>query len=152
MVRFGGNEFTSFSVPLVFGGRYFILEPSDPPMMSIFIEVDGQPVFEVLKNVPGINPMSNVSVSGAGIITVSDKNTGRFLYKIRPGSETSVVFGKLDGGKIDALITDTMVKVGSLILKNNTFSGIMVGIRVDDNGGISIGSPLPECVKKIAGI
>lgn len=44
--------FTSFSVPLVFCGRYFVLEPTDPPSLSVFVEVDGQPIFEVLKNKP----------------------------------------------------------------------------------------------------
>lgn len=33
MARFGGNEFTGFSVPLVFEGRYFVMEPGNPPLM-----------------------------------------------------------------------------------------------------------------------
>jgi hypothetical protein len=53
MARFGGNEFTDFSVPLVFAGRYFILEPATPrPLITVFLERDGKPVFEVLKNEP----------------------------------------------------------------------------------------------------
>ena len=34
MTKLGSNEFTSFSVPLVFAGRYFILEPGDPPPVA----------------------------------------------------------------------------------------------------------------------
>ena len=56
MARFGGNEFTSFSVPLVFSGRYFVLEPGDPPRLSVFVEHGGMALFEVLKNKPVENP------------------------------------------------------------------------------------------------
>lgn len=49
MARFGGNEFTGFSVPLVFEGRYFIMEPGDPPKLTVVYEKDGEPIFEVLK-------------------------------------------------------------------------------------------------------
>ena len=34
MAKFGGNEFTDFSVPLVFEGRYFVLEPGDTPSLD----------------------------------------------------------------------------------------------------------------------
>ena len=50
MARFGGNEFSSFSVPLVFDGRYFVLEPGNPVLLSVFIEREGKLIFEVLKN------------------------------------------------------------------------------------------------------
>ena len=42
MAKFGGNEFTGFSVPLVFIDRYFLLEPTDPPLMSVFVLVNVQ--------------------------------------------------------------------------------------------------------------
>lgn len=149
MARFGGNEFTGFSVPLVFAKRYFILEPNDPPILSIFVEIEGKPIFEILKNEPVANPLSEVSVTPPGIITVSDKKTNRFLYKIRPGSETSVAFGKLDGGKISAKITDTKIQVGGITLENNIFDGVMAGVVVEENGGIGIGAPLPPLVVKL---
>ena len=46
MVRFGGNQFNSFSVPLVFEDRYFIMEPGNPPELTVFLDVDGAPVFD----------------------------------------------------------------------------------------------------------
>jgi hypothetical protein len=60
MAQFGGNEFTTFSVPLVFEGRYFVLEPGNPPLLTVFSEKDGKPVFEVLKNQPVENALARV--------------------------------------------------------------------------------------------
>src|SRR5690348_9973760 len=99
MPRFGGNEFDgNFSVPLAFEGRYFILEPGEPdPLVTVVREVDGSPVFEVLKNEP---VGEETSKTGAGIVTVGDR-AGGFLYKVRPGSETSVVFGTISGEEVD---------------------------------------------------
>jgi hypothetical protein len=51
LAKFGGNEFKA-SLCLVFDGRYFVLEPGNPPMLTVFLERDGQPVFEVLRNRP----------------------------------------------------------------------------------------------------
>ncbi len=146
MARFGGNEFTGFSVPLVFEGRYFIMEPGDPPRITVLIVSEGKPAFEVLKNAPSDNALTEVSSTPPGIVTVSDKKTGRFLYKIRPGSETSVSFGKLDGGEISVRITDRNIQVGSNTFENNTFIGNMAGIVVQANGSIGVGAPIPPLV------
>jgi hypothetical protein len=146
MTRFGGNEFMGFSVPLVFGGRYFVLEPGNPPLLSVFLEVDGQVVFEVLKNKPISNLQSDVSSTGAGIVAVSDKKTKRFLYKIRPTSTTSVVFGKLDGSEINVQITDKNIHVGTNVFENNTFDGMKAGLVIHENGDIIVGTNLPPVV------
>ena len=62
MVRFEGNIFSDFSVPLVFEGRYFIIEPGTPnPLVTVVVEHDREPVFEVLKNEPQQNPLTEVS-------------------------------------------------------------------------------------------
>lgn len=149
MARFGGNEFNAFSVPLVFNGRYFVLEPGNPPLLSVFFEANGQAVFEVLKNKPVTNPLSEVSSTAAGIVAVSDKTTKRFLYKVRPGSETSVAFGKLDGGEISVRITDKHIQAGGLDLVNNTFDGSQAGVVVYENGSIGVSAPLPPAVLKL---
>ena len=146
MARFGGNEFTDFSVPLVFEERYFIMEPGDPPRLTVVYEKDGNPAFEVLKNEPSENPLTDVSKTPPGIVTVSDKKSGRFLYKIRPASESSVAFGKLDGGEISARITDRMIQVGGITLENNKFVGAMAGVMVDTKGGVGIGAAIPPKV------
>jgi hypothetical protein len=146
MAKFGGNQFTGFSVPLVFMDRYFLLEPSNPPLLSVFVLVNGRPEFEVLKNKAVGTSVSDATTTPPGIVTVTDKATQRFLYKIRPASETSVVFGKLDGGEITAQITDKNIQVGSNIIQNNTFSGVMAGVIVDANGGVGIGASLPQAV------
>ena len=150
MSRFGGNEFTaSLSVPLVFDGRYFILEPGDPPLISVVLDVNGKPVFEVLKNRPVDNGITDVSQTSAGITTVSKGQGGKFLYKVRPGSESSVVFGKLDGGEIEAKISDRFIRVGGVHLQNNAFHGVAAGIVVNRDGTIRTGAPVPEFLRKL---
>ncbi len=49
MTKFGGNQFTNCSVPLAFEGRYFILDPGNSsPTISVVLEHEGKPVFEIL--------------------------------------------------------------------------------------------------------
>lgn len=146
MARFGGNDFIGFSVPLVFDQRYFIMESSNPPLITVVMEVDGEPVFEVLKNNPIENPYTHTSTNPTGLVTVSVKESKKFLYKIRPGSETSVTFGKLDGGEITARITDRKIQVGGITLENNQFQGAMAGVVVDPDGRCSIGAAIPPRV------
>jgi hypothetical protein len=86
MISFGCDEFTHCSVPLAFDGRYFILEPSYPtPLISVVLELQGEPVFEVKRNRPVANPYSNVSMSPSGVVTASDRLSGQPFYAIRPG-------------------------------------------------------------------
>lgn len=148
MVRFGGSEFINCSVPLAFEGRYFILEPGDPPLVSVIREYQGQPIFEVRRNEPEDNPLSEVSKISAGIVTVADKETGRFMYKIRPGSETSVVFGKIDGEEISARITDKIIQVGGVTVENCAFNGVGAGVVVNAQGNVGIGASIPPILIK----
>jgi hypothetical protein len=148
LAKFGGNEFTAFSVPLVFEGRYFILEPGNSPMLTVFLERDGQPVFEVLRNRPMENSVSSVSTNPTGVVTVTDKASGKFLYKIRPESETSLAFGKLDGGEVSARITDRSIQVGGITVENNLFGGQMAGVVVRSNGSVGIGASIPPAVRQ----
>jgi hypothetical protein len=148
LARFGGNEFTGFSVPLVFEGRYFVLEPGDPPLVTVLVERDGQPLFEVLKNQPIENEITSVATNPTGVVTVTDKASHKFLYKIRPGSETSVAFGKLDGGEISARITDRSLQVGGVTLENNVFAGQWAGVIVRPDGSVGIGAAIPPLVRQ----
>jgi hypothetical protein len=141
--RFGGNEFINCSVPLTFTGRYFIVEPGDPePMISVIFEHQGKPEFEIFRNEPVENPWSKVTKTPPGIVTVVDQ-TDRFLYKVRPGSETSIVFGTVKGEETSAVITDRRIKIGSIVVENNVFDGVGAGVVVDENGNIGIGAPIP---------
>lgn len=151
MARFGGNEFTDFSVPLVFGNRYFLLEPGDPPLVSVILLVERQPEFEVIKNQPVTNRSTDVSTSGSDTVAVADRDSGRFIYKVRPDSDTSLVFGKLAGGEVRAQISDRSIRVGGITLENNRFSGNLAGVVVDENGGVEVGAPIPEPVLALIG-
>jgi hypothetical protein len=143
MARLDETDFNGYSVPLVFNDRYFILEPGDPPLLTVVSEKDGQPFFEVLKNEPGQNSLSEAVMSAPGIITVSPKSGGDFLYRIHQGPETRVAFLKLDGGEITARITENSIQVEGITLRNNTFIGDMTGVSLMSDGGVSIGARIP---------
>jgi hypothetical protein len=143
MVRFGGSDFINCQVPLVFEGRYFILEPADPPLVSVILEYNGKLIFEVKQNEPNVNPITEVTKTPPGIITVSDRKSSRFIYKIRPDSETTVAFGRIDGEEISVRITDTHIHVGTNTIENVTFNGVGAGVVVNPNGGFALGAPIP---------
>jgi hypothetical protein len=48
------------------------------------------------------NPRPSIN-DAAGIVTVSEKGTGKFLYKFRPESDTSIVFGNISGRTMTAI-------------------------------------------------
>ena len=149
MAQFGGYEFTGFSVPLVFEGRYFIMEPGNPPLITVVMEVDGEPVFEILKNQPSANEVTDTSTDPAGIVTVSDKASGKLLYEVHPDSETSVTFAKLDGGKCPAVITEMEIRIGGMIIENNPFHDSLGGVVVDPEIGAGmLGAPIPPHVER----
>lgn len=150
--RFGGNQFTNCSVPLAFEGRYFIVEPGfgpdAVPRVSVLVEHEGRPVFEVLKNEPAKTSRGDVTKTPAGIVTVTDHDTKRFLYKVRPASETSIVFGTLRGEEVEVKITDRSIRIGTNTLINNSFDGMNVGVTVEADGGFAIGGSLPASLRQ----
>jgi hypothetical protein len=145
--RFGGQSFVNCSIPLAFAGRYFIVEPGNrQPLVSVVLEHDGGLALEVVRNEPAISIRGIASKSATGVVTVVDQATGRFLYKIRPASETSIVFGTLNGGEIRVLIHDNQIRIlpMEIILNNNVFDGVTVGVVIGQNGNISIGGSVPS--------
>src|SRR5262245_3619012 len=150
MVKFGGNTFINCQMPLAFAGRYFILEPDTSVLLvSVFLEREGKLVFEVLRNNPQHNAVTQVTQTPVGVLTVSDRNSGKFLYKVRPGSVTSVVFGTLEGKEIEATISDKAIQIGGICLTNNAFNGCEAGIGVDEKGRVGIGRQLPERIRQL---
>lgn len=148
---FGGNYFVGGTVvPLAMNDRYVFIEPSGTaqPLVTVVRDVGGTPVFEVLRNEPGEGEGFSASKSAVGIVAVSDASEG-FEYKVRPDSETSVVFGRLKGDKIEARITDDAISVGGVRLERNMFMGPQVGVRVDKAGGIAIGGSIPDSLQKL---
>ena len=78
------------------------------------------------------------------------------MYKVRPGSETSVTFGRLgasEGESLSVRITDRMVEVrhadGSTMLtaQNNRFDGAMAGFLVASDGSVAMGAQIPMQVR-----
>ena len=146
MARLDETGFNQYSVPLVFKDRYFILEPGDPPLLTVVSEKDGETFFEVLKNEPRENPLSEASLPSPGTIAVSPKSGGDLLYTIHPGTETKVAFVKIDGEQMTARITESSVEVEGITLRNNTFIGDMTGVSLMPDGGVSIGARIPRRV------
>ncbi len=144
MVKIGSNEFQNVAFPLAFENRYFMLEPSsDADVWTVFTVNDGKPIIEILKNQPQNNELSKAETNPTGIVTVSNPKTGAFLYKLRPGNKNSSIFGRINGEETEIKITDKEIRIGTNVFQNNIVSGFAVGIIVDGNGGIGMGSGLP---------
>ena len=148
MTRFGGNTFVNCSVPFAFNGRYFILATGNPPSFSVVLEHNGKPVFEIVNNNPCDNPLTDAVINATGIITVSDKVTGKFIYKFRPESDTSIVFGKIDDGEMIVKISDKRIQIGSNTFENNTVANCGAGIVVNGDS-ISMGAPIPASLRAL---
>jgi len=130
-------------IPIIFKDRYFFVAKSDgKDLFSVFILKDGKPVFEVYENQPMNNTVTDVSKTSRGIITVSDKNTGDFLYKIRPGYKGSSIFGHIKDNKIEIYISDRELRAGGVTLLGSTVQS-EVGIILYEDGSTAVGASIP---------
>ena len=143
MAKFGGNEFSSFSVPLVFEGRYFVLEPGNPSLLSVFLVRNGQPVVEVLKNEGKENPISKVLSNPTRVVTVTDKISGDLLYRVHPGSRANITFGTLKGDEITVKVSDRSIEAGGVTFANKRFNGTGAGVAIARDGSVNIGVEIP---------
>lgn len=154
-VLIGSNTFNC-SVPLQIGDRYFLFErgPGQQPLLSVVREADGGPFCEVLRNQPNV-PYASRTVPG--IVTVRDPDHGGFLYKIRPDSESTIVFGRLPAEEVTVKINDQRIVVEGMApgsrepqrlhtIERNAVSGDSVGLRVDGHS-VAMGAPLPEFLR-----
>ncbi|GJL73824.1 MAG: hypothetical protein NMNS01_30230 [Nitrosomonas sp.] len=150
MANIGSNQFKNVTFPLVFQDHYFMLETShEKDVWTVLQLKDGHLIIEVLKNDPQQNPSTQVTTNPTGIITVSDKESGKFLYKIRPKSKNTSIFGSINGEETKIKITDTEIRVGTNSFQNNTVTGFSVGIMVNKDGGMAMGCGLPKEIQKL---
>ena len=143
MVKLCGNEFSSFSVPLVFEGRYFVFEPGTPSLLSVFLVRNGQPVVEVLKNEGKENPISEVWSNPTGVVTITDKTSGELLYRVYPGSKTNIAFGTLKGDEITVKVSDHSIEAGGVTFANKRFNGMGATVAITRDGSVNIGVGIP---------
>ncbi|RUS42261.1 hypothetical protein [Cohnella sp. AR92] len=146
MAILGSNKFSQGSIPIKFMGRYFILEKSATDVsLSVAFKSEGKLYFEIRNNEPVENPYSIVSKTPVGIVTVVDRKTDRFMYKLRPESNTSIIFGKLDGGEIDIKVSDKEIDFGNgNTMSSSQFKGRIIGIELFENGAIGIGVTITQ--------
>jgi|GEM_PF-1187922 len=141
-LNIGGSLF-SCPIPLVLKNRYFFVAKGDEEdVFSVFILKDGKPVFEVYENQPRDNSLTDVTETPVGVITVSDKKSGAFMYKIRPGYKASSIFGRIKDEETEIFISDRELRVGGVTLVNNSIQA-EVGVILNDDGSTSIGATIP---------
>jgi hypothetical protein len=141
-LKIGGCLFRC-PIPLVLKDRYFFVAKSnEKDLFSVFILKNGKPVFEIYKNQPIKNPDTEVTKTLKGIITVSDKKTGNFLYKIRPGYRGSSIFGHIKDNKVEIYISDRELRAGGVILLGSTVQS-EVGIIIYEDGSTAVGASIP---------
>ena len=152
MINIGSNRFDKVAIPLIFKDRYFLLEDVDGnDVWTVLTFSKEEPIIEVLRNTPQQNSITTVETNPTGIVTVSHPSTGAFLYKLRPGSKNSSIFGSISDEEAEIKITDREIRVGTNVFQNNKVSGFPVGIHISNDGGIAIGAQLPPQFKKLIG-
>jgi hypothetical protein len=152
MISIGTNKFEKVAIPLAIEDRYFLIEEQNGnDLWTVFTFSDGQPVVEVLRNQPQQNALSTATTNPTGIVTVSDPKTGDFLYKLRPGSKNSSIFGKIKGQETEIRVTDREIRIGTNVFQNNTVIGSAIGIKVGKDGSIGMGAGLPPELRKLLG-
>jgi hypothetical protein len=145
MVKIGNNSFKNVAFPLVFGNRYFMLElGNSTDIWTVFTIKDGEAIIEILKNTPQNNSVSEVNTNATGIVTVSEPDGGKFLYKLRPGKKSSSIFGNINGTEKEIKITDKEIIIGTNKFQKSSIENSEVGIRVSKNGDFGIGGTLPQ--------
>ncbi len=158
-LKIGGNYFNaSFRIILqdprmrVFSVRYRERNGRVLPFVSVLVDHSGEPAVELYENEPGDSPVSIVTVSESGLITVSDKPTERFMYKVEPASERPIIFGKLDGGEVPVRIGTEEIRVGPddtpAIFRRNLVVGFPVGVVLDGHGNVTMAANLPDLVQR----
>jgi hypothetical protein len=144
MPEIGSNMFINCTVPIVFEGRYFVYEQQEEQdVFSVFTLVGGNPVFEILRNEPHENPLTDVIKYPLGFITVSDKIAGDLIYKVRLGHNGSSIFVKIEGEEMEMWIDDNVIIISGTVVERNSIKG-EVGIVISEDGSLTMGSSLPQ--------
>ena len=146
--KFGGQTFRNCAVPAIVGDRVIVVEPGrGDPLVSVLAKgADGKATAEVLRNRPG-DPTTDVNVSeSTGIVSVAAKSgSGTWLYKVRPGSTTSITFGSLAVGERQLRIRDRTLTVldgggkGVAGLEGLAIDGFPVGVYLGASGEFLLG-------------
>jgi hypothetical protein len=140
MANVGSNKFDEVACPLVFENRYFLVDQSvEDPKWTVLSLKDGDLIIEVLNNQPQKNKITEVETNPTGIITVSDQKSDKFLYKIRPDSRSTSIFGSIRGEVTEIRITDKEIRVGTNVFRRNSVKNSPIGVLVHNDGAVSLG-------------
>lgn len=138
-----GSSLFSCLVPLVLEDRYFfVAEGTKEDLFTVFFLKDGKPIFEIYENEPRENPITEVTKTSVGVVTVADRQTGRFVYKVRPGFKGSSIFGRIKEEEAEIVINDREIRVGNSKVVDCTIQA-EVGIILFKDGGMAIGATIP---------
>jgi len=142
-----GYQFEEYSIPLAFAGRYLIVEQApDGLMVSMLLDHEEAPVFDILKNEPIGNPYSSVVNSVPGVFDVKD-NTGRPVYQLQVGAEIKAVLYLDSGEELEVSLTKDSIRAGKLDIPN-TFNPAVIGAKVSPGGSVGVGNYVPYSLLK----
>jgi len=140
MTNVGANKFDNVACPLVFENRYFLVDQSTGDAQWTVLSLqNGDLIIEVLNNKPQKNNITEVVTNPTGIITVSDPISDKFLYKIRPGSRSTSIFGSICGEETEIKITDKEILVGTKRFYRNRVVNSPIGVLVRQSGSVGLG-------------
>lgn len=148
MPTIGGSTFINNGIDLLLIDRCVKIHSMDPLTLSVVLISDDKAYFEIKNNQPVDNPITKYEQQQNGYVVFSDKQTGNFIYKLRPDSETSIILGTMRSEDITISIRDTTIKVNNSTFEDITAYQNGVGMIVGKDGGIGIGAAIPHNVSQ----
>lgn len=144
------NNMFGCTVPLVIKDRFFMVSKGQKADLFTVFAAEGKDlvIFEVIENAPEPNPLSEVTKTPDGVITATDRTTGKVIYQLKPGYRGSAIIGALRDKEVEVLINDEMIRAGDTTLAADQMQG-EVGLVVGDDGSVTRGSSLPSSVSDL---
>lgn len=154
------SKFVNCTIPITFEGRYFVLEPGNPALISVVIIENKNSVIEIRKNEPVENSLSDITKTETGALSCSEKQEeegeeeeekkkGKVVYKLTPGPETRIAFPKDGGGEIPIVIWDKKISVAGITLDDCALNDVACSVEIFPNGGFQINAPITRALKKM---
>lgn len=149
-INLGTNDISGCLFALAVGDRFFHIYEHDGKLTADVFrwdEASRTPRWEVKGGEP---QQDNITTNPTGIVTYGHEDTGAFLFKFRPKTGVSQIFGKVPvDEEMEVRITDrriTVCKTGEEFahLDHNQIAGSPVALSVGADWSVAMGAGLPE--------
>jgi len=140
-VNLGSNMFVNVPFPLSLDERRYFVIRSDKGQfyISVIASNDNVAEFEIIKNKPVSNSISNVFMTDKHTLVVSSLDDGNQVYMVNVGREIDMTY-LLPNKPVNIKVSSDKIFIGGSSFSGNSIQGFPVGIIVYKNGGLALGA------------